>query len=198
MNFHHKSTTKVDLKNPEILRHVFKINSFLFKFYMSGGISSLVTWYHIIPQLARKGKIPFISLIVLAYWVIIHHRYHLWREPETAKTAIDTKNAHLYHIHIHPLVGATKCYQAHFLSEPFLSPPTLKGKKNTAALARFFAKRWAYSGISCHPKGLGSVLKKSPKGEETRSFMVRINKLCINRQNGYISIVCMYIYIRYM
>lgn len=106
-----------------------------------------------------------------------------------------TKNAHIYHIHIHPLVGATKCYQAHFLSEPFLSPPTLKGKKNTAALARFFAKRWAYSGISCHPKGLGSVLKKSPKGEETRSFMVRINKLCINRQNGYISIVCMYIYI---
>ena len=38
--------------------------------------------YHIIPQLAVYTT--YIPLIVLAYWVIIYHRYHLLREPETA------------------------------------------------------------------------------------------------------------------
>ena len=37
--------------------------------------------YHIIPQLVYTTYIP---LIVLAYWVIIYHRSHLLREPETA------------------------------------------------------------------------------------------------------------------
>ena len=43
MNFHHKSTTKLDFKHPEMLRHLFKSISFMFKSYMSRGISSLVT-----------------------------------------------------------------------------------------------------------------------------------------------------------
>ena len=38
--------------------------------------------YHIIPQLAVYTT--YIPLIVLAYWVIIYHRSHLLREPETA------------------------------------------------------------------------------------------------------------------
>ena len=49
-----------------------------------GNPGSLNRWdrYHIIPQLAVYTT--YIPLIVLAYWVIIYHRSHLLRDPETA------------------------------------------------------------------------------------------------------------------
>ena len=44
MNFYHKSTTKLDLKNAEMLRHVFKSMSFLFKSYILEDFRYL--WHH--------------------------------------------------------------------------------------------------------------------------------------------------------